>query len=218
MLGVSQITQIISTAELPRFVALWTQLSNAFSSAPPNLYFEVFNEPHVMSVDNLNTMNNVIVPIMRRSNPTRTIYLGGLNWMSPQWIISNPNAMAFPDTLNLRLEVHSYDPYNFCMQNPPSITQWGSVADQAALVKTAKGMENWSVQHSNIPVYLGEFGCLRQQTNHTARILWYSTMAKAWSPSANIEMFSIWDDDGNYMIYNRALRSWDQDVLRAIGL
>lgn len=37
------------------------------------LLFEVFNEPHLMSVDNLNAMNAAVLPIIRDTNPTRTV-------------------------------------------------------------------------------------------------------------------------------------------------
>jgi len=205
-------------AMLPRFVALWTQVSSTFSSASPKLFFEVFNDPHVMSLANLNAMNAAIVPVMRKYNPTRPIFLGGLSWMSPYWILSNPDAMVFPPGGNLRLEVHTYDPYNACLENPPTQTNWGSQSDQAALVQLAQGIDGWSRSHGNMPIYLGEMGCLKQQPNRTSRVLWYQTMTKAWAPSTNIEMMSIWDDNGDYNIYNRAARTWDQQILAALGL
>lgn len=66
-------------AALPRFAALWTQVSASFSSAPPTLLFEVCNEPVApLSLASLNTMYATVVPIMRATNPTRTIYIGGL--------------------------------------------------------------------------------------------------------------------------------------------
>jgi len=37
------------------------------------LLFEVFNEPHLMSVGNLNAMNAAVLPIIRDTNPTRTV-------------------------------------------------------------------------------------------------------------------------------------------------
>lgn len=203
---------------LPRFKALWSQVADTFSSAPSNLYFEIFNEPHVMTLDNLNRMNAEVVPIIRTTNPTRPIFLGGLSWMSPYWILSNPDAMVFPPFRNLHLEVHTYDPYNACLQNPPTQTNWGTQADQQALFQLADGMRRWSQSHSNTPVYLGEMGCLRQQPNRTARVLWYNTMARAWSPTDNIEFWSAWDDNGDFMLYNRAARTWDQEILRAMGL
>ena len=46
---------------------------------PETLLFEVFNEPHVMSVDQLNVMNAAVHPIIRASNPNRIVLLGGVS-------------------------------------------------------------------------------------------------------------------------------------------
>ena len=46
-------------AKLPRLKAIWTQIAARFQSKPERLLFEIFNEPHLMSVDQLNEMNAV---------------------------------------------------------------------------------------------------------------------------------------------------------------
>ena len=123
---------------LPRFLALWTQVADSFSTAPQSLCFEVINEPVSLTLPQLNQLYAAVVPLMRANNPSRPIYLGGLSWMSPYWIAQNPDGVAFPPLAsglpdaNLRLEVHSYDPYAFCLQNPPGQSSWGTPSDVAA--------------------------------------------------------------------------------------
>lgn len=126
-------------AQLPRFLALWSQVAASFASAPPTLLFEVLNEPVNLNIDQLNQLYAAVVPLMRAQNPTRAIYLGGLSWMSAYWIASHPDAVAWPALPSgqadphLRLEVHSYDPYAFCLQSPPSASTWGTPSDVAAV-------------------------------------------------------------------------------------
>lgn len=106
---------------LPRFQALWTQVSASFATAPLALLFEVYNEPHEITLSQLNEMYASIVPIIRGSggnNAVRPVYLGGLSWMSGKaphgcstlsrkstlalgsfaayWMVDNPNAVVFP--------------------------------------------------------------------------------------------------------------------------
>ena len=72
---------------LPRFTALWAQVSASFSAAPLSLLFEVYNEPHLLNISQLNELYQKVVPIMRGSggnNPVRPIYLGGLGYMGGQ--------------------------------------------------------------------------------------------------------------------------------------
>ena len=100
----------------PRFVAIWAQVAAAFADAPSNLRFEVINEPIKLTITQLNDLYAAVVPVIRAAHPVRPIYLGGLSWMSPYWVINNPDAIAWPalasgeEDPNLRLEVHSYDP------------------------------------------------------------------------------------------------------------
>lgn len=110
---------------LPRFLAIWSQVAAFFASANSSLlHFEVFNEPVNLRIEQLNTMYAAVVPLMRKGglNPTRLIYIGGLSFMNPTWILANPDALVFPALAsgardpNLALEIHSYDPFKFCLQ------------------------------------------------------------------------------------------------------
>ena len=97
--------------QLPRFKAIWRQVSERFKIKPETLLFEIYNEPHVMSVDDLNAMNAAAHGIIRDTNPYRIIILGGLSWMSPWWQFQHPGQMTVPrNDSQLMVEVHSYDP------------------------------------------------------------------------------------------------------------
>eukprot|EP00966_Prymnesium_polylepis_P064462 1494083-Prymnesium_polylepis.3 len=99
------------TVQLQRLTAIWAQIAERFKSHPDHLLaFEVYNEPHFnMTVDWLNRMNTAVLPVIRATNPRRNVLFGGLKFMNPNWITSNPDAMAFPaDDDHVFLEVHSY--------------------------------------------------------------------------------------------------------------
>ena len=54
---------------LPRFVAIWQQVSAAFAGASPLLEFEVFNEPYKMSLASLNHMQSAARAAIRARHP-----------------------------------------------------------------------------------------------------------------------------------------------------
>ena len=214
-------------AALPRFLALWTQVAASFADAPTNqLFFEVFNEFHVISLANMNGLYAQVVPLMRAKNAARPIYLGGLSWMSPVWIAQNPDAVAWPPLAdgsrdaNLRLEVHSYDPYTFCLEDPPTAKTWGTPADVAAELALYTNMSAWSAAHFGRSVLMGEAGCQVVAPSRADRLTWYATIAAAAKSSfaAFDPPLSIWDDDGNWKIYDRSARTWDEGVMAALGL
>jgi endoglucanase len=120
-------------AKLPRLKAIWTQIAARFQSKPEKLLFEIFNEPHLMSIEQLNAMNAVrskvcrrepntskelmncvlvqaVLPIIRTNNSNRIVILGGLQWMNPTWQTEHPASMKIPSgDPQLMLEVHNYD-------------------------------------------------------------------------------------------------------------
>ena len=207
------------SAQLPRFLALWRQVADSFSTAPPSLLFEVINEPVSLTLAQLNQLYSGVVPLMRASNPTRPIYLGGLSWMSPYWIAKNPDGVVFPPLPSgapdpsLRLEVHSYDPYAFCLQDPPTASTWGSPSDIATVTTMYTDLAAWAANHSNRVVYMGEAGCQVKAPSRQDRLLWYKTVGAA---SKAVEGITIWDDYGSYKVYDRVARTWDKEVLQAL--
>ena len=93
-------------------------------------FFEIYNEPHAtqFTANNLNAMNEAVLPIIRSHNPTRIVFFGGLKFMNPSWINSNPDALHFPtNDTQLMLEIHSYDPYDYAGGKNPTVHSWGYV-------------------------------------------------------------------------------------------
>ena len=80
-----------------------------------------------------------------------------------------------------------------------------------------KTLSNWSATHGGIPVFMGESGCTRKQ-NQTSRVAWYTAFYQHVAQTPGIAGGLVWDDDGEFMIYNRSSRAFDDSVLRAIGL
>jgi endoglucanase len=212
-------------AALPRFSAIWTQVAAAFEGAPANLYFESFNEPHVVDTPKLNALLGSFYSAVRPLHPSRLLILGWLNYMGPSWIeedhSANWDAMVIP-TLpgglpdpNLAVETHSYDPYDVCGH---PVRAWDSKpSDRLNMDFMFKTLSNWSATHGGIPVFMGESGCTRKQ-NQTSRVAWYTAFYQHVAQTPGIAGGLVWDDDGEFMIYNRSSRAFDDSVLRAIGL
>jgi hypothetical protein len=230
-----------------RFQSIWGQVAETFSNHSSNLVFEIFNEPHLMTVDNLNTMNAQasppplqdpgslqlppptprvllirrtlrtgcqVLPIIRKTNPSRVVFFGGLQYMNPTWITSNPTAMALPSDPWVAVEIHNYDPYTYAGPNP-TMKSWGTPADVATLQAWVNATQTWA-SASNISIYYGEFGTTSAQSAATGRLSWYKEHVHA-AQAAGFAI-SVWDDDGMFAILNRTTKIWNEDVLEAMGL
>jgi hypothetical protein len=146
--------------------------------------------------------------------------------MGPSWIeedhSANWDAMALP-TLpsgapdpNIAVETHSYDPYDVCSPHPSR--PWNSKpSDLANMDFMFKTLSNWSATHGGVPVFMGESGCSHGQ-NQSSRVAWYAAFFSRVKSTTGLAGGLLWDDDGSYAVYNRSSRTFDEDVLRAVGL
>ena len=93
---------------------------------------------------------------------------------------------------------------------------WGSASDVQKLASDMQWMQGYSARHGNLTVVMGEYGCSVQQPDASVRSLWYETITSAAERVGVAPV--IWDDNGWFRTYDRANRTWDDAVLRAIGL
>ena len=198
---------------LPRFKSLWEQIANEFASKNELLLFEIYNEPHIFTANDLNQMNSEILPIIRQSNPTRIVIFGGLSWMTPGWIFKNPDTIQFPSNdTQIMLEVHNYDPWGYAGGKKPTIHDWGSDNDISTLNNWMHHISVWS-KAKNVPIFYGEFGCTKEQEK--GRYYWYA------QHTADIQHYgfaaAVWADHHEFAMINRTTFTWDMKMLNALG-
>jgi aryl-phospho-beta-D-glucosidase BglC (GH1 family) len=195
--------------QIGRFESLWTQISTAFSDLPPTVAFEILNEPQGSMTDgNVNDMNARILAIIRRTNPTRVVIIGGNNMNSLNKLTDN--SLAIPDDPYVIATYHDYNPWSFCGNAQGT---WGSTADYNALWGETAAVHTWSASHHDIPIFVGEYGAVRQ-ADGASRLRWYTAMLQAQRSYG----FSgaAWEDAGDFGFFYRASGTWDAGVLNAI--
>jgi len=193
--------------------AIWSQIATRFASKNQTLLFEIFNEPHVMTAEQLNKMNAAILPVIRKTNPTRIVFISGLQFSNPSWIIKNPDSLVIPDDKQIMLEIHNYDPWTYA-GGKPSVHSWGSDADRSALTEWMDGIDAWS-KSKNLALYYGEWGVTNAQTAETGRNEWfkahYSEITKrGWAAS-------VWSDGNGHMVFDYQNYTFVEDILKDLN-
>ncbi len=141
-------------SETPRFLALWRQLAEHYANAPKTLAFELLNEPNgALDAQTWNDLISRTVSAIRRSDPTRWIVVGPVDWNSYQAL----GSLQLPADTHLIVTVHYYDPFSFTHQgawwvSPPIPVGETWVAKRAAL---ALGWQDWSWDTSTSMSTLG---------------------------------------------------------------
>lgn len=149
-------------ADLEKFSAIWTTISEKFKKYNQNLIFEVVNEPYFeLSAVEMDALNTNIINIIRNSgenNATRFIIItgGGKNsheaplQIDPSIIANNENLIA---------TFHYYQPFKFTSSSKEKYTQytWGTTAEKEVINTHFNEVKEWSTTNKT-PIFLGEFG------------------------------------------------------------
>lgn len=202
--------------EEARFLAIWTQIAAAFQTAPDNVYFEILNEPTLdITMSEVNALHAKIIPLIRKTNPTRKIILGGNSWNS----IETMSAVRWPQDNNIVATFHDYGPHEFTHQGAewseprmPLGHKWGGVSDQEEL-KSTYDLANAFHQRTGIPVFVGEFGVIngvpQAQRNQWTKIRRQAMEASGFG-------WCAWDYAGAFDSYDPQTERWHPGVLDAL--
>jgi endoglucanase len=101
-------------AHAERFLALWKQIAEHYAGAPPQVAFELLNEPSKeLDPSRYNALIAKALPIVRAKNPTRIVYVNSYFWASADYLKS----LTLPgDDPNVVASFHMYQPILFTHQ------------------------------------------------------------------------------------------------------
>ncbi len=202
--------------ETPRFLGIWDQIATAFQNEPNSVIFEVLNEPTLsINMDELNRLYAQVVPIIRKTNPTRKLMMGGNSWNS----VDTMAKVKWPDDVNLVATYHDYGPHEFTHQGAswmeppmPMGRAWGGRDDQAEMRETFQLARAFKT-NSRYPVFVGEFGVI-DTVNAPERAAWIKARRKAME--AQGISWCAWDFAGAFSLYDLNNRVWKPGVLDAL--
>jgi len=114
---------------IERFEKIWEQIAERFKNKSENLLFEIMNEPFGNITDEqIDDMNSRILKIIRKTNPTRIVIIGGGYWNSYNTLVN----IKIPDDPYLIGTFHYYDPYEFTHKWRGT---WGTQEDMDTVVR-----------------------------------------------------------------------------------
>jgi endoglucanase len=144
-----------------KFYAIWRQIAEHYAGASPGLAFELLNEPKDKATTVvMNPIYAQAITEIRKTNPTRTIFVGPGRWNS----IDELTQLILPnDDSNLVVTVHNYEPHYFTHQgaswakpqnDTTNIVFPGPPAtplEPALTVVTNQAVTNWIRDYNTLP-------------------------------------------------------------------
>jgi endoglucanase len=213
----------------PVLIKVWTQMAEHYKERSDYIYYEVLNEPHGISDQIWNTIQQNVIDAIRDVDATHTIIIGPAGWNSYN------NLDDMPDYTDDKLiyTFHFYDPFLFTHQGAswtdPSMESLAGVPfpyDAGSMPECPEdligtwiqsNLNNYSsdgtVEHvkdlidiavdfknsRNVPIFCGEFGVYIPNSPHTDRVNWYDTV-RTYLEDNDIA-WTIWDYTGGFGIF-----------------
>ncbi len=206
-------------AHKERFIAMWRQIAEHYRDFPPELLLEPLNEPNkALDAASWNGIIQAVLPVIRESNPDRTLVIGPSQWNQ----IAKLDSLAIPgEERNVIVTFHYYSPHHFTHQGaswsgPLSQswlgTTWGSDEDKAAVIADFDTALAWSKKH-NRPLLLGEFGAY-SKADMDSRVRW-TAFVSAEAVKRGFS-FTYWEYCAGFGAYDRETASWREPLLNAL--
>jgi endoglucanase len=203
-----------------RFLELWKQIAEHYSDYPPELYFEIMNEP----CKNLNAelWNEYLLEgfnMIRKSNPERAVIIGPADWNN----ISQFQYLKLPENdNNIIATFHFYEPFKFTHQGASWVgeqskewlgTKWtGSDMEKRELSSKLDEAVKWA-EKNKVPLYMGEFGAY-SKADMQSRAKWTSFVRKE-AEKRDIS-WTYWEFCSGFGVYDKNKKKWRKELLRAL--
>ncbi len=205
--------------ERDRFLALWRQIAEHYRDYPPELLFEILNEPHdALTASGWNALLAEALAVIRETNPTRAVVIGPANW-------NNVNALGSlklpEDDRRLIVTFHYYEPFRFTHQGAEWVngadawlgTTWeGSEAQKRVIATHFDRAAEWG-RVQNRPMYLGEFGAY-SKADMESRARWTALVART-AEERGIS-WAYWEFCAGFGVFDRTRGRWNEPLLTAL--
>ena len=202
-----------------RLIAIWQQLSEHYRNAPPQLIFEIINEPKDnFSGARVNRTQNAALAQIRQTNPTRTVILAGDKWGG----IDGMDNLRLPNDPYIVGTVHYYGPFEFTHQGaewmgkdaPPKGRKWRQNGDIEQLNKDISRIYEWR-QRLGAPILMGEFGT-DIAVPMPARAEWARDVSAGFR-AAQIPT-CYYSFAAGFGAYDKDNRRWHSPIIEALGM
>jgi len=204
---------------MPKLKAVWAQLAERYRNEPNTVIFELLNEPHgQFDAATWNASFPQVLAVMRKTNPTRNVIVGGVQWNSRTTL----KDLQLPaDDRHLIATFHYYDPFPFTHQGASWADEpirsttgvhFGTAAERARIDTDFAAVKAWS-DASGRPVFLGEFGAYDKGAMDE-RALWTATVARTAEKYGFA--WAYWQFSSDFLLYDFKRDDFVQPILKAL--
>ncbi|MBQ6136603.1 MAG: DUF2341 domain-containing protein, partial [Kiritimatiellae bacterium] len=202
------------------FLNIWELVADRYKNRSDYVVFELINEPHTtdggnLDVAKLNELQAEVLPLIRRTNPSRLVLLAAADW-NGSWKLSELEIPANAGPIGVA--VHSYSPLDFTHQSYGQETVRFSSSDSTETgTKEIDSAFRWIddfQEKTGIPVVVNEFGVCRTWNSVVVEDIydWTSYMIGHCNRSGTA--WTWWEYNDGFGLYRQ--NKWDETVMSAL--
>lgn len=202
-----------------RFLALWEQIAAHYQGYPPELLFELLNEPSGRLTPYVwNPLLEEAIHVIRETNPQRILVVGPAYWNS---VGALRDLELPPEDENLIVTFHYYEPFQFTHQGAEWVlgseawlgTDWrGAPVERRAIERDLDAAAAWAVENGR-PLYMGEFGAY-SRADIESRVLWTAFVAREAEERGM--SWAYWEFCAGFGVYDPSGGVWNEPILEAL--
>jgi endoglucanase len=204
---------------LERFLYIWDQIAEHYKDYPPQVMFELLNEPNEnLTAPLWNLYAHSALKVVRESNPTRNVIIGPVTWNSYFWVTT----LDVPNDPHVIVTFHYYEPFEFTHQGAEWVGEqsqfwlgeiWPNNEERKReIVRDFEFVADWAQRH-NVRILLGEFGAY-SKADMESRVRWTEFVR---SEAERHEFaWAYWEFASGFGAYDPAAKAWREDLLEAL--
>lgn len=202
-----------------RFLAIWRQLAQRYQHYDEQLFFELLNEPTKnLHSPKWNALIKEVVPVIRESNPTRTLLIGPTGWNAADRL----KELELPNDEHIIVTVHFYAPFEFTHQGASWVgdqsqawlgTKWsGTPEERAELDSILNGAAQWAEENGR-PINFGEFGSY-STADMESRVRWTNYVTREMEKRGF--SWHYWEYSAGFGVFDAGAGTWREPLLNAL--
>lgn len=213
------------SSKLNDFKNEWKRIAETFNSfADDKIVFEIFNEPHDMTQDQVNQIMTAGYEAIRSVTKTKTIMFEGNGWAK----LGQIPKLNLPDDGNIIVSGHYYEPYTFTHQGygDDYPCNANAASNSAAISGMFKGYRDSimvkypDINGGSVPINVGEFGVANkgrcQSVSDANRAAWTKAVVEAAENNDMSWHYWCFKNCGGFEASNGS--SWYSGMLNAFKL